>query len=208
MNLKEDLLHTVPKKTYLEYLKLQIRIRGEKTKEYSAIILSLAALSFFGLFVINPTLSTITVIRKQLTDAKLLNEKLEKKIKVLDSLENQYNRLETGRPLVFNAVTTDPQVIPLLGKIETLSRESNLTIVRLDVSKVELTKSEGQGSFLFSVRARGVYSDMEKFLDRVVAFDRIITLEEVSISKEDSPASLLNENIRVLQMSGRAYFKT
>lgn len=211
MNLKQNLLHTIPKKTYLEYLKMQLRMRGEKTKDYSFIILTLFALSFFGLLVINPTISTITAIRRQLTDAKLLNEKLEKKIRVLDTLASQHNRLKADIPLVLNAVPTEPRVLPLLGKIETLAQESKLTIARLEVSKVELTKSEGknqQGSFLFSIRARGVYGDLKQFLDRAILLDRIITIEQVSILREESEVSLSNENVRVLQISGRAYFKT
>src|SRR3989344_4124741 len=179
MNLKENLLNTIPKKTYLAYLKMQLRVRGEKTKDYSFIILTLFALSFFGIFVINPTISTITAIRKQLTDAKLLNEKLEKKIQVLDNLASQHNRLQNDIPFVLSAVPIEPQVLPLLGKIVTIAQESNLAISRLEISKVELTKSEEksrQGSFVFSVRARGLYSDLEQFLDRAIVLDRIITI--------------------------------
>ncbi|MBI2034432.1 MAG: type 4a pilus biogenesis protein PilO [Candidatus Levybacteria bacterium] len=211
MNLKENLLNTIPKKTYLAYLKMQLRVRGEKTKDYSFIILTLFALSFFGLFVINPTISTITAIRKQLIDAKLLNEKLEKKIQVLDKLASQYNRLKNDTPFVLAAVPTEPEALPLLGKIVTIAQESNLTTSRLEVSKVELTKSEEknrQGSFVFSVRVRGIYADLEHFLSRAILLDRIITIEQVSILREESAVSLFDENTRILQIKGRAYFKT
>lgn len=207
MNLKEDLLHTVPKKTYLEYLKIQLKLRGEKPKEYSWIILTLITLSFFGILVINPTLSTIANIRKQLTDAKDLNERLENKIKTLDNLSLQYNRLADDLPLIAKAVPSDPEVIILFGKIQTLSSESNLYLQRLEMAKVEITKSKEarqQGSFVFSLGAKGTYESLKQFLNRLVKFDRIIGIEDISILRDESET---DANIRILQLSARAYFK-
>ena len=61
-----------------KYFELLPDLKKEKTKKYSSIIFSLISLSFFGIFAINPTLSTIAKLRKELSDTKFVDEQLVK----------------------------------------------------------------------------------------------------------------------------------
>ena len=67
----------IKKEKYLGFLP---DLKKEKTQKYSSIIFSLVSLSFFGIFAINPTLSTIAKLKKELSDTKFVEEQLRKNI--------------------------------------------------------------------------------------------------------------------------------
>src|SRR5687767_10764921 len=83
--------------------------RDEKTKNLSAIILTFLALSFFGLFAINPTISTIVQLKKEIADNQEVNQKLEEKITNLSTLQQKYNLLQNDIPFIFSAIPQNPQ---------------------------------------------------------------------------------------------------
>src|SRR5215469_6686309 len=78
---------------YREYLKLLPNMQEEKTRSFVTLILTFAALSFFGIFAINPTLTTIANHEKQISDDTQVDQQLKTKINNLSSLEQQYNLL-------------------------------------------------------------------------------------------------------------------
>ena len=65
---------------YREYLKLLPNIQNEKTKAITMLIFTFVAMSFLGIFAINPTLSTIVELNKQLEESKFVHEQLQTKI--------------------------------------------------------------------------------------------------------------------------------
>src|SRR3989344_8503364 len=97
----------INKNKYFEYLP---DLKKEKTQKYSSIIFSLISLSFFGLFAINPTLSTIAKLKKELSDAKFVDSELAEKIANLSSLQEKYNIVEQDIPFVLAAVPKNPQI--------------------------------------------------------------------------------------------------
>ena len=85
-----------------KYYKLLPDFKEEKTRRLSSIVFSLLALSIFGLFAINPTLSTIARLKKELSDAKFVDQQLTEKIANLSSLQEVYLAVPLARrPLLF-----------------------------------------------------------------------------------------------------------
>lgn len=202
MLLGKNIFANLEKNKYWEMLP---NLKEEKTKNFTTLILTLVALSFFGFFAISPTLSTIAQLRRQISDNELVNKKLEEKIKNLSLLQKEYGLLEKDLPIVFSGVPQAPNAPLLVGQIQFLTLESSLVITRLQVFQVELSQKTDKNepsSFAFSLEAQGTTLGLTNFLNSLLRFERIITLENISLSKSSDKDEVLK-----LDLKGRAYFK-
>lgn len=187
------------------YIALLPDFKKEKAQKISSIVFSLLALSFFGLFAIEPTLSTIAKLKKDLSDSKYVNEKLQEKISNLSSLQEKYNLLQNDIPIVLAAIPQNPQLPTLMGQIQSLAKQQNVTIGNLQSYQVEAANSKNPDkdfySFSFVITGEGSYTDIVNFLSSLTGMQRVITIDELLIGKASS-ANLLQFN-----MKGVAYFK-
>jgi Tfp pilus assembly protein PilO len=180
--------------------------KEKRTQAYITIALTLVALSFFGLFAITPTISTIANLQKQKEDNTFVEEKLDQKKANLIALSNAYTSIEPNLPYVFSALPKTPDIPNFTGQLYALSKDTSVGISRIQTYQVELTKSsEGIqqfSSFSFNVDASGTYANLNKYLQSLTKFNRIITLDSVSINKGPDKDSGLQMIIQ-----GKAYFK-
>lgn len=178
-------------------------IKKENNQKYLMIILSLLASIFFFIFAINPTLSTIAKLRKQISDARFVEEKLSQKINNLSSLSQQYQKIESDIPFIIDAIPEDPKVPTLVGQIQSLGQESSIQILNIEVFPVSLiaATSTQSSSFDFNVSGNSSYENMEKFIDDLSNMQRALSISgiQTSISTE-------NENIDFI-IKGKAYYK-
>lgn len=205
MKVKKSFMLNVVKSKYAHLLP---DFKERKTEAFTAIILTFSALSFFGYFAINPTLSTIVQLRRQLADNKEIDQKLEQKIAHLTSLQRKYSLLQNDIPLIESAIPRTPSVPQFVGKVQSLGQISLVDITRLQALEVELANSKRNpstkdaSSFGFSLDVNGSYSNISRFLDMLVSFDRIVTIDSISIHT----LSFVNQDLHV-SLKGRAYFK-
>lgn len=180
-------------------------LKEEKTKNFTTLILTLVALSFFGFFAISPTLSTIAQLRRQINDNEFVNKKLEQKIQNLSLLQGEYGLLEKDLPIVFAGIPQAPSAPLLVGQIQFLALESSLVITGLQVFQVELSQKTDKNelsSFVFSLEAQGTTPQLTNFLNSLLGFERIIILNNISLAKSSDKEEVLKLNLK-----GRAYFK-
>lgn len=189
-----------------KYLEFIPGIKKEKTRRISTIVLSLLALSFFSFFAINPTLSTIANLRKQLSDSKFVDKKLQEKITNLTSLSQEYSSLEIDLPIVFAAVPKEPEVPTLMGQIEALAQSSNIKIENAQIFQVEAVSKEKSKkdyfSFHFTVQGQGTYEDTLVFLSSLADMQRVVSLDSISLGKRSREPNILQVIVK-----GTAYFK-
>lgn len=189
---------------YREYLKLLPNMQQETTHYFVTLVLTFGALSFFGIFAINPTLSTIFSLRKQLSDDTLVSQQLQTKIDNLSSLERQYNLLGSNLTNIYNAVPQNPEAPLLSAQISAVAQKHNLTITDYRVAEVQLASNPADSkvqSFVFTLQAEGNYNDMIAFSTELTALNRIITIESMEIGRSTQ------DNNLVLTLRGRQYFK-
>ena len=181
-------------------------LKKEKTKKYSSIIFSLISLSFFGLFAINPTLSTIAKLKKELSDAKFVDSELAEKIANLSSLQEKYNIVEQDIPFVLAAVPKNPQIPLLMGQLQTVAKETRVEINNLQSFEVEIPGSsnnqKGYSAFSFSISVQGNYENLNNFVSTLSDMERVISLDTMSINRKGNQPDILELNIK-----GTAYFK-
>lgn len=205
IRLPKNFFNNLSPKQYREYLKLLPKLKDEKTRTYTWLAFTLAALSFFGIFAINPTLSTITELKRKLADMQDVYQKYDIKLKNLVALQNAYKYLSGNLPVINNAMPQKPEAPKMVGQINALIKKSHLEITSLRTMGVEITpgkqSSNKVSSFTFTLQASGQYEDMLSFIQSTTHANRLITIDTISISKDTKTSEL------VLDLRGRAYFK-
>lgn len=126
---------------YREYLKLLPSMQQENTRIVTTLILTFFAMSFFGIFAINPTLSTIVTLRKTMEDSTKVHEDLKTKISNLSALQLQYSALGPDLPTILDAIPSDPKAPTLMGQILSLSQQKRVKVLALETSAIQLTEN-------------------------------------------------------------------
>lgn len=207
MKLPATYFENLSNSKYRQYLKILPDIKKENTRLITTLILTLLALSFFGIFAINPTLTTIIQLQKQLEDSTFTHQQLQTKIYNLSMLQQKYAALNgTGElSIIEEAIPKEALATKLSGQILTLAEESDITLRSFRVEEVALLGGKAIGdrgfSYVFTIEAEGVYENMLGFAEKVTQFNRVVTVEAMSITKDTRSDAL------VMSLRGRQYFK-
>lgn len=176
----------------------------KRTQAFITLTLTLIALSFFGLFAIMPTVSTIANLQKQKEDNAFVEKKLLEKKGNLGTLSQAYIAIQSDLTYVYAAVPKNPEIPKLSGQLFALGNKAHIEISRIQSSEVELTKTqEGVqqfSSFPISIETTGTYENLKTFLDSLTTFERIITIDSITVSKGEN--GLLKMTIQA-----KGYFK-
>lgn len=200
-------LNKVQKDEFLKYLELMPDFKQEKTQKFTTIALTLIASIVLGVLAINPTLSTIANLQKQLGDDKFVEQKLQEKINNLSILQEKYAAVQPDLDSINNAIPQTPEITTLLGQIQAVAKDSNLSIVSLQTFQVDvppaIVSSGNYSSFDFSISVGGKYQDMLSFIQELSDIQRIIVIDNATFSKNvDDNNPGLN-----LAIKGTVYYK-
>jgi len=196
------ILRNLQKSKYWEMLP---SFKEEKIQKFTSLTLTLVALSFFALFAISPTLSTIAKLQKELEDNKFVDKQLQTKINNLSVLQQKYNQIEPDIPFVLASIPKTPQAPELVGQLQSLAASSNLAVDGIQATEAEFTKDTTQKDysyFSFIVSVEGNYSDIIHFITSINSMQRIVYPEVISITKKSK-----DKNVLLLNFRGRAYYK-
>lgn len=200
------ILKNIKRDRYAKFLELMPNFKKEKAQKYTTIILTLSASIILGIFAVSPTLSTIVKLQKQLDDDKFVEQKLQEKINNLSILQQKYSALEDDLPIVYDAIPKSSQIPLLLAQLQGLANESNVKIVNFQTFPIGVSKdnilNKRFSSFDYNIVIQGDYQSMIGLLDRLVDFQRILTINNISIGKSSGNTQSLQ-----LSVKGSAYFK-
>lgn len=96
------------------YTAIEPLLASQEAHAYGLLILSLLTMAFFGYFAIRPTLSTISNLNRQISDAQLVDQKLQEKITALSTLSQQYNAIQPDLGIVWTALPREIKFTPSL----------------------------------------------------------------------------------------------
>lgn len=200
--------HDISKKRYLYSLKLFSAFQEKKARQYTTVILTFLALIIFGAFAISPTITTIVELRKQLEDSKLLEKKLDEKIISLQSLHNEFDQIKPDLPIIENAYPLTPETPMLIGQLQNLTKEHNLSVSEIRMDNIPYTKDAhpgGTGAYTMTFTVTGAYQDIDDFTKSVVGFNRLVTVEQIDITRQVAEST--NQTTGLLGTATvRAYF--
>lgn len=178
-------------------------------RAYTMLILSFFTMAFFGYFAIRPTMTTISALRRQISDAKFVDQQLQNKINALSQVQVAYEAIKPDLPVVMTALPRQPQFPSFVKSLEKISSESNATVVSLRFQSVSLSPSEATASAQeipigFSLTTSGDYNSLAGFVKRLSYFERIAVIERVQLlmkndetGKETLQLSLLGKTFYV-----------
>lgn len=162
-------------------------LKQEKTQKFTTILLTIIALAIFGIFAINPTISTIAGLQKELDDNTLVDNKLQEKINNLSSLQKKYNGMQKDLPLILSAIPKDSQVPLLAAQVQAVAKNTNVGIENFQSFQVgvqETASPRNYSSFSFTVSAVGAYNDVYNFLKNLSSMQRVISIDLLSLTKK------------------------
>ena len=181
-------------------------LKQEKAQKFTSVVLTFIALSFFGLFAINPTISTIVRLRRELTDNHFTEKQLTQKINNLSSLGRQYQVLEADIPYVTASMPKDPQISLLVAQLQSLAKDAGVDLSGLQTFQVEVTTPKTAqkkfSSFTFSLIAEGGYNNILKLIDSISNMQRVVSLDIIAINRKSDQSGTIQ-----LSLKGTAYFK-
>ncbi len=182
-------------------------LNEERSQKFFTIVLTLLALSFFGFFAINPTISTILKLRKEVSDSEFVYRQLETKIKNLSTLRNQYTGMQNDLPVITDAITIQPDVHLLFAHIQGASQKSNVKLSKVQNFEVEILKNNKTPgkkyySNSFVISGSGSFENISNFLLTITNMQRIIDIDIFSIATTAKQNEPLEFNIQ-----GTAFFK-
>ncbi len=189
-----------------KYFESLIDLKSQRTIQLTYLILTIIALIFFGVFAINPTLSTIAKLQKELSDNQFVDESLQRKISNLSSLQQSYSLLTADLPTINNSIPKTPIAPILVAQIQSIAKLAGITILSSQVFPVQLTakgtNSEKFQTFTFIILGQGLNSNITSFIDGLSKMQRIISLDQVTLTKKADQGDILQISLR-----GSAYFK-
>lgn len=154
---------------------------------YAYIIFTLFAVSLFGIFAINPILSTISNLKRQYSDNKFIEQSLINKLDALKSLDNSYLQNYSLLEKAYIAIPETSQIPIFTRKIEVLATQHGLNIKQLDMGKVELSpagkKADGDYSLSFHLSLEGTEEAINNFISDIIDLDRIVGIDTIAIDQ-------------------------
>ncbi len=200
--LNKNIIKDLKKSKYAELIP---DFKEEKTRKFTTLALTIIALSFFSLFAINPTLSTIAKLNKEIEDNKFVHEQLQRKINNLTELQQKYSQVQQDLSSIYSSIPQKSDIPLLVGQIQTLARENSLEVTSLQTFQVEVSEGGSKNkftSFSFSVNANGNYQNISEFINDLVNMQRIINIENLAITRRTTETNSLQLSLR-----GTAFFK-
>lgn len=179
-------------------------IQKEKNQQYFAVILTLGATIFFALFAINPTLSTIVRLRKEVSDSRFAEEGLTKKVSNLSALSLEYQRIQEDLDFVLESIPNQANAPALVAQIQAVAKDSSVNLTGVLVPSVNLTTKTASKSslFVFQVSGEGTYENINSFITKLTDMQRIVSIDKISLTKREPTSQSVD-----LNLEGSAYYK-
>ncbi len=156
------------------------------------LFLSIAAVLFFAIFAIRPTLITMSDLVKEIEDKRELDKKLSQKIAALSSAQAEYLKVEQRLGVLETNIPTNPQVIENLKIIEKLASEQKITINNLTISDVPKDIPGDTGfdklerrNLKFTVTVGGEFPAIRAFIASLMTSQRSFLIEKVTFAIND-----------------------
>lgn len=175
---------------YLKLLRATIEQR-EDVKLYLELLLTLFAISFFALFAIRPTISTIIVLTKQISTQREVAAKLDQKITNLKAASSQKEKFERNFLTINQAIPNNEAAALAARQLETLAIKENVTLLDMSLTSEESLTSDKNNSksLLVSLSTNGEPQRIIEFISQAGNMRRPILWETLTVSGKPTGAA-------------------
>lgn len=182
-------------------------LKEKRNKSLITLVFTLVAIVFFSLFAIQPTLTTIAQLKKQLEDETFVDQKMQQKISALSSLQRAYTQINLDMPTILTSIPSTPEIPSFLAKLQTIASQTGANLVRVQTFPVDIIETSPTGtssynSFAFSLDINGPKGSITLFLNKLLSMDRLVTIDGFSLAQ----ASQVSD-VQRLTVKGKLYFQ-
>lgn len=157
------------------------------------LFLSVAAIIFFALLAIRPTLLTMSDLIKEIEDKRKLAAQMGQKAAALSAAQDSFVGVQDRITVLDEAIPRGANMVYTLKIIEKIASDQNLAISNLTVLKIPpdppvsapITELERQ-SMPIQVVITGAYEDIREFAEQLRNSRRSFVIERITFSTEDS----------------------
>ena len=159
----------------------------KKAADYTFFILFFLIFSFFIVFVIRPSLTSIFALKKEENELKRLDSLYEEKILNIASIQQQLENNIEKLNLLNQAIPDKPQINMIIGDIKKAADLSSFQIKKADVSDVNLLASRKNTLDTVKINIEGVsnFDNFLQFINYLISQRRLKTIEKVVISRDE-----------------------
>lgn len=162
----------------------------------TALMLTLFAILFFGVFAIRPTLSTIAELIRKIDEQKIIVEKLNKKSSALATAQSEYLLVENKLPLVSAAIPPEHKTDLLLQQIESVAAGLQLPLSSIQVDSIDIPTDpeasrivDGIVELPLSITLESPYPSLRSMLELLTRLKRFMTVETITFVVDDAQSS-------------------
>jgi len=174
----------------------------QKTTAYIYVIFSLLALSFFGLFAISPTITTVSELNKQHEEGTEALKKLQEKNQAIRTLNSKFLTVQPDLVLIDKAIPQSPKVSEFTRQLEALTINNNVAVQKIDVGLMELFPAKNSNepifSYTFSISVIGDEQGINSFIADLINMERILGIDRLATGNQN--------NTQSASITGKAYF--
>ncbi len=192
-------------KRYSRYFTyIQPVIRAPFVRTYGSLILTIVSLIVFIVFAIKPTIETILILQKQLSNQHQILDKLNQKSKNLSLGRKNYLDLDQNtKDKINGSVPASPAIGELTKNLENAAKSGDASLSAIQfqsftINQPQKTKTLAEIPFTYNVEVS--YSTALSVLSNLKKLDRLISIDQFSLNKLESGGRLL------LSISGEAYY--
>jgi Tfp pilus assembly protein PilO len=175
------------KTQYHQYKRYFLKIRSLTDQPVAkislALIAALLAVSFFALFAIKPTVTTIAKLVKEVKDAQTINEKLAKKVDSLYQAEKSYETIKNDLNYINMALPNKADFNQFCSEISYLIYNNNLFLFSSNFGNFDLINPNPNITSLeFNISIAGNFTDIKNFLKDLENLTRLVKINSVSFT--------------------------
>ena len=145
--------------------------------------------SFFRIFALRPTLTTITSLQKAIVQQNQILDQMVQKIETIKTAKNNYLAINaSSRDQLDRLVPNDTALPSLIEELRAVARSYDASIsglqfesLDLDGKPTTLIKTPAEKEILFTLNMKGSYTNLSQFIDSLTKIDRVITIESVTM---------------------------
>ncbi len=192
-------------KRYFRYFTyIQPVIKNRVVRTYGYAIFTIIMTIVFIFFAIKPTIETIAVLTKQLSDQQTTLKALNDKTQALATARSNYQQIPiTTINKINTAFPTNLDIESLTSSLEdsTLSTQASISALHFQPIEVDLGPA-GQTvkEIDFTFNIEGSFADLKTVLNRLKSTPRVLSITNIIFNKVEG------ENIILMSTQGKAYY--
>lgn len=161
------------------------KIFVKKTTDYTFTVVFLLIFSVFIVFAIRPSLTTAFSLKKEEIDLTKVDKLYEDQIINIAMIQSLIEENRNNLPLLYQAVSTSPQVNKMVDDIQQAADKSKFVIKKANIGEVNLAQPNKKAiqSMKVTVEGEGTFDNFTSFTSEIFNQRRLKTVQKAIVSR-------------------------